>query len=84
MIYFYLIRKGNKRLKEYKSLHNEDWIRVMEDMKLHFRDIWDKFQDIRVIHKEILVISRSHLNTKDFKKIVQAVKEGYFGKNLEK
>ena len=51
----------------------------MEDMKLHFRDIWDKFQDIRVIHKEIPVIPRSRLSTKHFKEIVQAVKEGYFG-----
>ena len=48
-------------------------------MKLHFRDIRDKFQYIRVIHKEILFISRSRLSTKHFKEIVQAVKEGYFG-----
>ena len=58
---------NKKRLKEYRILHNEYWIREMEDMKLQFRDIWDKFQDIRVIHKEISVISRSRLNNKQFK-----------------
>ena len=77
-------RLNKKRLREYKIIHNEDWIREMEDMKLQFRDIQAKFQDILVVHKDISVISRYRLNTKKIKKILQAVKEGYFVKKSGK
>ena len=51
----------------------------MRDIRGEGRRRKNRFQVIRGIYKEILVISRSRLNIRHFKAIVQAVKEGYFG-----
>ena len=79
-------REWNSWKEEIEALYKDmsyilewDKVKLMRDIREEGSCRENRFQDIRAIYKEISVISRSRLDIKHFKKIVQAVKEGYFG-----
>ena len=68
----YRILRKSETLERYK-------VKLMRDIREEGRHRENRVQDFWGIYKEILVISRSCLNIRHFKALVQAVKEGYFG-----